>query len=99
MVSRLWYMNADFEMELAAAVSGRPYRRPASFEKINRRLTRHLLWLASPGDALLIDEPWPESLSSEAKGRGVELISPTQPAGDLKHRIFTPWGWTASAVA
>jgi hypothetical protein len=47
-------MNADFETELAG---GAAYKRPASFAKINRRLAAHLLWLAQPGDALLLDEP------------------------------------------
>src|SRR4028119_439629 len=94
MTSRLWHMNADFETELAA--SGSVYRRPHTFAALNRRLAPHLLWLASPGDALLLEEPWPETLAREAARRGVELLlqADAQPQPD---RIFTPWGWTPSA--
>lgn len=89
-------MNADFESELAASAGS--YRRLPSFEKLNRRLAEHLLWLAEPGDALLVREPWSESFQSEARRRRVELISPAR-AEDKSARIFTPWGWTPSAVA
>jgi len=96
MTPRLWHMNADFEAELAAPVGA--YRRPPHLEGLNRRLSAHLLWLARPGDALLVTEPWPERLRAEATRRGVELISPggTARADGL---IFTPWGWTPSAAA
>lgn len=96
MVSRLWYMNADFEAELANT-SGR-YRRLPAYDALNHKLAPHLLWLASAGDALLINEPWPESLQPEAARRDVELVSP-QDAAPQPHRTFTPWGWTASAVS
>ncbi|MFN2455465.1 MAG: hypothetical protein ABR577_14720 [Pyrinomonadaceae bacterium] len=96
-VSRLWYMNADFEMELAAASTGGVYRRPASFVEINRRLAAHFLWLARPGDALLLDESPSMELALQAIERGVELISNTHTT-DQSHRVFTPWGWTKSAV-
>lgn len=95
MVSRLWHMNADFESELAAP--GR-YRRLPSFELLNRRLTEHLLWLAEPGDALLIRAPWSEQLQAEARRGSVELVS-TDKATGQSARIFTPWGWTPNAVA
>ncbi len=98
MQTRLWYMNADFEMELAAQHRGAVYRRPGAFDKINRRLAAHLLWLARPGDALLLDEFPDPVLVAEAKQRGVELVLKTR-AGDQSDRIFTPWGWTKSAVA
>ncbi len=93
-------MNADFEMELASRA--KVYRRPVSFDKINRRLLAHLLRLARPGDALLCDQsifesPF-ESLAAEAKRRGVEIVLKTD-AKDQSDRIFTPWGWTKSAVA
>jgi hypothetical protein len=89
-------MNADFESELAARAGS--YRRPASFETLNRRLAEHLLWLARPGDALLQPEPWSENLRAEARRRGVELVSPAG-AGDQSARVFTPWGWSPSAVS
>ena len=91
---RIWYMNADFEMELSG---GSAYKRPASFAKINHRLAAHLLWLAQPGDALLLDESPEASLESEARGRGVELLMTNQ-ARRLETREFTPWGWTPSVV-
>jgi hypothetical protein len=96
MASRLWNMNADFEAELAAPAGA--YRRPPHLKDLNRRLSEHLLWLARPGDALLVKEPWPERLRAEAGWRGVELMPPegTARAGEL---IFTPWGWTPSAAA
>jgi hypothetical protein len=92
-------MNADFEAELEheAFASRRVYRRPASFDALNRRLAEKFLWLASPGDALLAEEPWAESLVNEARARGVELISPAS-AEPQTQRLFTPWGWTPSAV-
>jgi len=92
-------MNADFEEELDhwAFAPRREYRRPASFDALNRRLSEKLLWLAREGDALLADEPWADSLADEARARGVELISPAR-AGAQTHRLFTPWGWTPSAV-
>lgn len=96
MVRRLWCMNADFEMELAAAPGC--YRRPPSYDKLNRRLAPLLLWLACAGDALLLDEPWPENLLAEARRRDVEIVSPRGTSAQST-RIFTPWGWTASAVA
>jgi hypothetical protein len=89
-------MNADFEMELAA--HGDTYRRPHSFVALNRRLAPHLLWLASPGDALLLEEAWPETLTREAGRRGVELILLGE-AKPQEDRIFTPWGWTPGAVS
>jgi hypothetical protein len=89
-------MNADFESELAAPADS--YRRLPSFDALNRRLAERLLWLAQTGDALLIQAPWSEQLQTEARRRGVELVSPAQ-AEHQKERIFTPWGWTPSVVA
>ncbi|MBA2340643.1 MAG: hypothetical protein H0V88_09620, partial [Pyrinomonadaceae bacterium] len=74
MSSRLWHMNADFEIELSDTSGA--YRRLPFFDKLNRRLAPHLLWLARPGDALLLLEPWSEHLQREAQRRGIELISP-----------------------
>jgi hypothetical protein len=89
-------MNADFEVELAHTAGA--YRRLPSFDNLNRRLAPNLLWLACEGDALLLPEPWPEALQCEARRRGVELVSASQP-GDQSTRTFTPWGWTPCAVA
>lgn len=88
-------MNADFETELSQTVG--TYRRLPSSDALNQRLAPHLLWLARAGDALLLREPWSEQLRQEARGRGVELVSPERP-GDLSAHTFTPWGWTPSAV-
>ena len=88
-------MNADFEMELAT--HGGIYRRPHTFAALNQRLAPHLLWLASPGDALLLEERWPETLTREAARRGVELILHAD-AQQQDERIFTPWGWTPNVV-
>lgn len=89
-------MNADFEMELSA--TGGAYRRPHSFIALNRRLAPHLLWLARSGDALLVEESWPDTLAEEAARRGVELLLLAD-ARKQEDRIFTPWGWTPSVVA
>ncbi|HEX8687358.1 MAG TPA: hypothetical protein VF654_12700 [Pyrinomonadaceae bacterium] len=89
-------MNADFEVELGAA-PGRPYRRTQHFAALNRRLSAQLLWLAEPGDALLVEDPWPESLSTDARRRGVELV-PTRDVDTQAGRLFTPWGWTPTAA-
>jgi hypothetical protein len=92
-------MNADFEAELAhyALAPRRPYRRMPSFDALNRRLSEKLLWLAREGDALLAEEPWGDTLIDEARGRGVELVSPSR-AASRAQRLFTPWGWTPSAA-
>ncbi len=98
MSSRFWHMNADFEAELSDTSGA--YRRLPFFDKLNRRLAPHLLWLARSGDALLLTELWSEPLQREAQTRGVELIYPSRPEVEHRHgRIFTPWGWTPSAVA
>jgi hypothetical protein len=96
MTSRLWYMNADFETELAVGLNA--YRRPPSFVPLHRRLAPHLLWLASKGDALLVEESPSESFIGEAARRGVELVT-LGAAKKQAGRIFTPWGWTQSMVA
>lgn len=88
-------MNADFETELSSRAF--VYRRLPFFDALNDRLAPHLLSLARAGDALLAREPWSETLREEAARRGVELCSPTD-AGDQSARVFTPWGWTPSAV-
>jgi len=92
-------MNADFEAELEhyAFEQRRAYRRGASFDALNRRLSEKLLWLAREGDALLAEEPQADSLVGEARARGVELISLTS-AEKQSHRLFAPWGWTPSAL-
>lgn len=95
MPARLWHMNADCESELAAPANR--YRRTPAQEKTNRRLAPHLLWLARPGDALLLEQPWPARLIAEAARREVELITLAAP-GDQSHRLLTPWGWTKSAA-
>ena len=96
MDARVWHMNADFETELAQEAG--TYRRPPSFDALNRRLAPHLLWLAREGDALLLEPPWPESLQTEARRRGVKLVSP-EPSRCLTAYDFSPWGWTPRAAA
>lgn len=89
-------MNADFETELAHPFGA--YRRLPSSDALNHRLAPHLLWLARAGDALLVREPWSEQLQREARRRRVELVS-TEHSTHMTAHIFTPWGWTPSAVA
>src|SRR4051794_18201643 len=97
MSSRLWHMNADFETELSQD-AGTRYRRLPFYEALNQRLAPYLLWLAREGDAVLLDEPWSVEAQREAERREVKLISP-QHAKNLSSYIFTPWGWTLSAIA
>ncbi|MCP9494984.1 MAG: hypothetical protein MSG64_11090 [Pyrinomonadaceae bacterium MAG19_C2-C3] len=94
-MSKLWYMNADFEMELADT-SG-DYQQSASFAAINRRLAAHLLWLSRPGDALLLDEKPSADLRDEARRRDVELLL-TEHHTNRFSREFTPWGWTPRVI-
>ena len=89
-------MNADFETELSHTPG--TYRRLPASDALNHRLAPHLLWLARAGDALLLREPWSEQLQSDARTREVKLVS-TEHSIDLSNHIFTPWGWTPSAVA
>ncbi|MGA9993797.1 MAG: hypothetical protein WBP93_00140 [Pyrinomonadaceae bacterium] len=88
-------MNADFETELASLDC--TYQRLPSFDALNHRLAPQLLWLARPGDALLLSEPWSETLESETQRRGVKVVSPLN-SQSQQARIFTPWGWTPSAA-
>jgi hypothetical protein len=88
-------MNADFEIELSHTPG--TYRRLPPSDELNHRLAPHLLWLAREGDALLLREPWSERLKTEARRRGVELVS-TRHSNHLINHTFTPWGWTPSAV-
>src|SRR5688572_18712413 len=93
-------MNADFEVELAHdayAPAGRPYRRTQAFAALNRRLSAHMLRLTRPGDALLVEEPWPAPLAGDARRRGVELVTTNQ-TGSGRGKLFTPWGWTRTAA-
>ena len=92
-------MNADFEVELAQrdATPGRPYRRTQAMAALNRRLSAQLLRLATRGDALLVEEPWDDTLVSESRVRGVELVS-TRTLGSQSDKLFTPWGWTVTAA-
>lgn len=94
LIMRLWYMNADFETELA---QGGVYRRTSRFAGVNRRLAAHLLWLAAPGDRLLLDDPPAEALAAEAARRGIELVAASR-AEVQSGFDFTPWGWTPSAI-
>lgn len=91
-------MNADFEVELAhqAFAAGRPYRRTQGFAALNQRLSAQLLWLTEPGDTLLVEQPWPDSLVAEARRREVKLVS-TRTQGSQTGKLFTPWGWTPTA--
>jgi hypothetical protein len=92
-------MNADFEVELAHAAgrAARPYQRTQSFSALNRRLSAQMLWLTTKGDALLVEEPWDDTLVREARARGVELV-PTRGGEPRADRLFTPWGWTPTAA-
>lgn len=99
MASRLWHMNADFETELSAAPSGQVYRRTNFFTALNRRLAPQLLWLAAPGDALLLEEPWPDLLARESERREVELVRRGDSVTPQIGRTLTPWGWTPAVVA
>ncbi|MET0650213.1 MAG: hypothetical protein ABW208_26700 [Pyrinomonadaceae bacterium] len=104
MKNRLWHMNADFEVELAhdAVAPARAYRRTQAFDALNRRLAPHLLRLALPGDGLLYEVSWAETLADAARARGVELVSPRAAASGRTPqagRLFTSWGWTRTSAA
>jgi hypothetical protein len=94
-LSRTWYMNADFEVELDHPAG--TYRRAPGFVALNRALAPNLLHLTSPGDGLLFDEPWSETLRAEADRREVELLS-MKGSSPQTSRVFTPWGWTQDAI-
>lgn len=93
---KIWYMNADFEMELANTSANRYFCSPI-VEKINKQLAPNLLWLASKGDILLVENPWSEETQKLAKHRQVELVALSTKA-KYPNKIFTPWGWTPNAI-
>lgn len=90
---KLWYMNADFEAELAAVERGEIYRRSMKMEKINRRFAEAAIYLADTGDALLCDASPDEGLLELAKRREVKVVA-VDTDKDLSAYEFTPWGWT-----
>lgn len=95
MTSRIWLMNADCEAELA--VWPAPYRRIPTIARRNRALAPALLWLAEPGDALVVERPWEPELAAQAADRGVELL-PADATGDARGLRLEPWGWTPLAA-
>lgn len=94
---KLWYMNADFEMELANP-PGRKYLRDLNVEKINQHLAPNLVWLASKGDFLLLEKPWSKNVIKLAEERQINLITLESESRYLD-KVFTPWGWTTSVIA
>jgi hypothetical protein len=86
-------MNPDFELELESA----NYMRVPTIALRVRRLTAAVLWLASPGDTLIVDVD-DQSLREAAGRLGIELVglSPSDSVG-LSPFIFTPWGWSRQA--
>lgn len=95
-MKKLWYMNADFEMELATAPSNKYFCSPI-VAKVNQQLAPHLLWLASKGDSLILEKPWSESTLQFAQKQEVDLIVPNCKIKQ-QEKLFTPWGWTPSAI-
>lgn len=91
---RLWFLNADFETELS--VRPGTYRRTQSYAKLNQRLAPHLLWLTQPGDGLLLSKPWSDELQYEAQKFQIDLFEISK--STLDDYLFTPWGWTLSAI-
>ncbi|MCS7080534.1 MAG: hypothetical protein NZ585_10885 [Chloracidobacterium sp.] len=96
---RLWYVNTDFEAELAAMAHGRHHTPKGRFTSRNLIVAYNLLkyWLR-PGDALLTPRAWRPCLETQAAASGVDLVSLDRP-GDQSGRLFTPWGWTPTALA
>lgn len=94
--SLLWYINTEFEAELAGGPRFRP--RPIH-ETLNRRLTCAVAGLlAAPGDGILAPEAWHADLRAVAKERRLDLISFESPS-DQAGRVFFPWGRTPRAIA
>lgn len=94
---RLWFVNSDFEAELAAHGS-RYFPRPIH-EAMNQRLAFNLArWLARPGDGILAPEAWHAELRHAAGEHFIDPVSLENPP-DQSHRIFTPWGRTPRADA
>jgi hypothetical protein len=97
MVNKLWYMNADFEMELANPPN-KKYFCSDIVSEINQKLAPHLLWLAQKGDVLILAEPWSNEVKEFARKQEVELVSPTSKI-KYPEKFFTPWGWTPSSIS
>ncbi len=96
---RLWYVNTDFEAELAALSQGRRYVPTGRFVARNRVIAYNLLkYLLRPGDALLTPDAWRPSLEDVAARRGITLLLLERTQGASAYH-FTPWGWTPTALA
>ncbi|MGQ9896551.1 MAG: hypothetical protein ACUVR8_03180 [Acidobacteriota bacterium] len=96
---RLWYVNTDFEAELAALAQGRRYTPTERFAGRNRLIAYNLVkYLLRPGDALLLSAAWRPSLEEVAAQQGVTLVPLECAVGQSRYH-YTPWGWTPTALA
>ncbi len=98
--SRLWYVNSEFEAELAAGLAVNVRFRPRPIhETLNQRLTHAVAsLLAEPDDGILAPEAWHADLADIAAERQLELVSLESPS-DQSHRVFSPWGRTPRSLA
>lgn len=96
---RLWYVNTDFEAELAAWRRGQRYVPAGRFAARSHIVAYNLVkYLLRPGDALLASRAWWPSLEALAARQNVNLL-PLEGTQKQSAYEFTPWGWTPTALA
>ncbi len=89
------HLNADFDLSL------RPRWRPPPSESARRRISDlgwHALFLAEPGDSVLVPEPVPDDFADYLEHHEIPLpIVTVEPASDAGRQI-SPFGWNAAAA-
>lgn len=89
------HLNADFDLGL------RPRWQPPVGVNARRRigdLAWHALFLAEPGDSVLVPEPAPDDFTSYLRRNGIPVpVLTVDPAQDDRRR-HAPFGWSAAAA-
>jgi len=89
------YLNADFDLSL------RPHWRPPEGETARRRITDlawHALFLAEPGDSVLVPEPAPEDFAKYLERSGIPLPTLTVEPAYRAENHLSVFGWNADAA-
>ena len=90
------YLNADFDLSLRSG-----WRKPDG-ETARRRITDlmwHALFLAEPGDSVLVPEPAPSDFVEYLDRSGIEVPRLTLDPNDRREQRLSPFGWNAGAAA
>jgi len=94
-MAREYLLNADFDLSL------RPRWRPPVGEAARRRITDlawHALFLAEPGDSVLVSEPASSDFIEYLDRSGIEAPALTVEPDHRSGQTLSPFGWNADAA-